>query len=179
MIGKAKIAVLCGVASWLAASAVANPTQKLLDCSEIKSDADRLKCFDVSVLELRELEPASQAVTVAKQDVADIERNMFGFRPERIANVIREASGIAGPGDQQMDELIEIEAEIESVVVHPITNKATISLNNGQIWEQTDTRTFSVSRARKAKVARLKRAALGSFTMKIDENAAIRVRRIK
>jgi hypothetical protein len=72
----------------------------------------------------------------------------------------------------------EVALAIASISVNKVTGKALIRLENGQVWEQVDSEVVSRSKVRKAKVATIRKAAMGSFLMNLDGGTAIRVRRV-
>jgi hypothetical protein len=95
-----------------------------------------------------------------------------------LADVFRRSDS-DGTGKPSTEEQIqEVTYAIKSVSVNSTTRKATIRLENGQVWEQIDTDELSRSKVRKAKEATIKRASLGSFLMTIDGGSGIRVRRV-
>jgi hypothetical protein len=51
-----------------------------------------------------------------------------------------------------------------------------VTLENGQVWQQTDSKSISPL---KKKEARIYQAALGSYKMKLDGGLAFRVERIR
>jgi hypothetical protein len=73
----------------------------------------------------------------------------------------------------------EVDVAISSITVNKVTRKATIRLENGQVWEQVDSEELSRSKVRRGKQANIRKAAMGSFLMVIDgSGTGIRVRRV-
>ena len=72
---------------------------------------------------------------------------------------------------RRRERLLEIKADRNDVL--------TIYLEDGQIWRQIDTTYITGSRIRKAETVTIKKAAFGSFLMKLDDsNTTFRVRRL-
>ena len=58
-------------------------------------------------------------------------------------------------------------------------NGLTITLENGQVWQQSDSRRVNYSKRRGVEEATIKRASFGSFMIKLDGGVAFRAKRIK
>lgn len=179
--GYATIAGLSLAALGLSASAetaTVRPTDPIYACSEKADDAERLACFDAAVAALKSAEISGTVRTIDVAAMEKIERESFGFSLPSLSDVFRRSDRDGKGKPSTEDQIQEVTYVIKSVSVNSVTRKATIKLENGQIWEQIDTEELSRSKVRKAKEARIKRASLGSFLMTIDGGSGIRVRRV-
>ena len=148
-------------------------TQAIYACAEIADDMERLACYDDSVGRLEAAEAAGEVTTISKAEVEEIERDSFGFSLPSIArNVIPRL----GNGDQEALE--EVEVAVTSVRRLAYKNLL-VTLENGQVWEQTDSQRVNYSKKRGVESAVIKKASLGSYKMKLDGGRAFRAKRVK
>lgn len=152
------------------------PTDTLYVCASETDDTARLACFDKAVADLKAAENAGKVKTVDVASIEKIERESFGFSLPSLTEVFRSEQK---DGKSLSKPVEEVELAIASISVNRVTKKALIKLENGQVWEQIDSTELPRSKVRKAKMAAIKKASLGSFMMVIDDSGAgIRVRRI-
>jgi antitoxin (DNA-binding transcriptional repressor) of toxin-antitoxin stability system len=159
-------------------------TEKVYRCAEIAADAERLACFDVAVAELRGAEESGAVRTIAAEDIEKIERESFGFSLPSIRLALR-GSGSDRQSDRaeraeraERSEITEVTMPVARISSHPTSRRLTVVLQDGQTWEQIDSRQLPARTLRNPREARIRRAALGSFVMTIDDSVAIRVKRI-
>ncbi len=153
-----------------------NPTDAVYACASLAEDAARLACFDAAVATLRAQEEAGLVQTVDVAKIQTIEREAFGFSMPSLPTLFSRSS--SDRDKVKRDDIEEITVAIKSARVQGVTGKAILVLDNGQTWEQIDTAKIQSSSLRKAKEARIRKAALGSFMMTIDGGRSIRVKRI-
>ena len=152
-------------------SALAEPvgTDAVYACASVDEDAERLACYDAAVGRLKEAEEAGEITTVTREQVEEVQRDSFGFSIPSLPSI---AMPRLGGGDAE-----EIE-EVTYAVTDLDRNgygKVTVTLENGQVWRPTDSERTPLS----ADEALIKRAAFGSFMMKLDGGRAFRVERVK
>ncbi len=148
-------------------------TQAIYACAEIADDMERLACYDDSVGRLEAAEAAGEVTTISKAEVEEIERDSFGFSLPSIArNVLPKF------GNDEGEKLQEVVFAVDSISRRS-NDKIRITLENGQIWDQSDDKWVFYSKKRGVESAEIKRAALGSFKMKLDGGKAFRVKRVK
>jgi hypothetical protein len=168
------IALLTGL-SLTAGLAAADPPAPLTDmfaCADISHDPDRLDCYDNAVAQLRTAASAGELQAYDSSTLEAIERESFGFNLPSLLQLRR--PGPAASPDR--DNLNEIVGAIRSA--RSVNGRAVITLDNGQVWTQIDTTRVSALKLRNGGEARIRRAALGSYLMIIDNSgAAFRVRR--
>ena len=87
-------------------------------------------------------------------------------------------SNASGKTSQEAESIDEITVGVKSARIQGVTGRAIVVLENGQTWEQNDTTSLNAMSLRKAKEARVRKAALGSFMMSVDGGKAFRVKRV-
>lgn len=147
-------------------------TQTIYACASIASDADRLVCYDDAVGRFREAEVSGAVATISKSNLEELNRDSFGFSLPSIPKILPKF------GSSEPSSLNVVIAPVEKVSRLRYDNLR-IELENGQIWEQTDGKRINFSKNRRVKSAEIKRAALGSYKMKLDGGRSFRAKRIQ
>jgi hypothetical protein len=161
------IAVGAAVAA-TAASPLPAAVQRLLDCRETAADGARLACYDQAVGELGRLLAAGEIIVVDKERVATVKRQAFGLSLPSL--------NIFDRGDKPQ-ELAEVAAT--AVRVHrKLDGHWSLELDDGAVWEQTDDEKF-VRLPRVGSKVVIRKAAFGSFLMKIDDQWPVRAQRVR
>jgi len=145
-------------------------------CLQLTDDQARLACYDAYVRRLSARE--DPAVSAAQQE-AD-----FGKRPEAAAKeqepampAAEQEAEFGKPAKVAAEEIDQIQASITKVQVKSHGNRV-LTLDNGQVWVQLDSRT--VPRFREGDSIIIKRAVFGSFLLQpVDSNRTIRVKRLQ
>lgn len=147
-------------------------TDALYACAENDDDADRLACYDAAVGRLKAAEDAGEITTITREEVENVQRDTFGLSFPSLPAIALPRLGGDRDDDGQIDSLTVAVSKIERNAF----DKAVITLENGQVWLQTEGGMFSIRGIEEAEV---QRAALGSFRMKLDGGRAFRVRRLR
>lgn len=169
--------------------------QALLECRDITADSGRLACFDSAAAQFGAREAL---VVIDRGQIEQAEREGFGFNlpslaplagifsRDQAAQRARTDDLEAGSGDDGDSRVVrraengaieEIELEIERVTTTGY-NTQRLHMTNGQVWTLTEGVSRSRLRARGGSVAIVRRAALGSYLVRIDGvGRAYRVRR--
>lgn len=171
--GLAAATVLAGPA--LARQPVANPTDPIYACASVPEDAARLACYDDAVAALRTKEEAGLVQTIDVAEIEAIEKEAFGFSMPSLPSIFSRAS--TSEKKVEREEVDEISVAVTSARIQSVTGRAIVTLENGQTWEQIDSTKVQASAMRKAKEARVRKAALGSFMMSVDGGRSFRVKR--
>ena len=152
-------------------SAVAEPagTDEVYACATISEYAERLACYDAAVGRLKDAEDAGEITTVTREQVEEVQRDSFGFSIPSLPSIAMPKLGGGEP-----DEIEQVTYAITDLDRNGY-GKVTVTLENGQVWRQTDSERTPLS----ADEATIKRAALGSFMMKLDGGRAFRVQRVR
>lgn len=138
----------------------------LLNCRNIADGAERLACFDRAAATISEAVASRDIVVVDRESMRRTKGSLFGFS-------VPEFGGIFGGGD---DEIKEVEGLVESVGVNR-DGGWTIRLQDGSTWTQIDSTVVPLEPKRGEKAV-IRRAALGSFFMKVGKQPGFRAKRI-
>ena len=149
--------------------------QKVYACAAITEDGARLACFDAAVGALKSAETTGQFAAVDAAGARQIEREAFGFSLPSLPHLTLPSFG-AGGGHAAA--AVEPTSELTLTITRRGTfdGRPSYVMSNGQVWVLVDTDDNRLARAGAA--VTIKRAAVGSFLMKVDAGgAAVRVRR--
>lgn len=132
-------------------------------CTTIEANAARLACFDAAAARLA---AAGEVAIVSRQDVEQNQRRLFGFN-------VTGLNPFSGSG--RSEELQSISATMTSAR-NLGRGEWSITLNDGSVWRKTDGVDVLFSAERQYPVT-VRRAALGSYMMKVANDPPFRVRR--
>lgn len=141
-------------------------TDVIFACTDLSDNAERLACFDTAVSKFKAAEDAGEVQTFTKEDVSRERKRNFGLAIPSF-NFGKDPSKDAG-----LDKLL---VNVVSIDQDPF-KKLKITLENGQVWKQTDSRRVSI---RNIETAEIRKAALGSYKIKLDGGSAFKAKRIK
>lgn len=148
-------------------------TEDVYACAALENDADRLACYDTAVGRLQQAEEAGDITTVSRTEVETVQKEAFGFSLPSLPTFGRNSDEAAQP--KQVDRIELAVASISETAL----GKLIVRLENGQVWEQTDSDRVYYSKRKGVESAEVKRAAFGSFRMKLDGGRAFRVKRVE
>lgn len=149
------------------------PLADIYACADISQDPDRLACYDNAVTQLRKAASDGGLQAYDSSTLEAIEREAFGFNLPSLLQLRRPGPAPSSAGNDRMNEIVSAISSARS-----INGKVVVTLDNGQVWTQIDTTRVSPLKVRNSREARIRRAALGSHLMIIDNSgAAFRVRR--
>lgn len=132
-------------------------------CTTIAADAARLACFDAAAARLA---AAGEVAIVSRQDMEQNQRRLFGFN-------VTGLNPFNGSGGSE--ELQSISATMTSAR-NLGRGEWSITLDDGSVWRKTDGVDVLFSANRQYPVT-VRRAALGSYMMKVANDPPFRVRR--
>ncbi len=165
------------------AAAQDTPLGEVYACAEITDDTERLACYDASVGRVKAAETSGEFTAVTKGEIEQVQRDAFGFSMPSLPRLSLPRFG--GGGDDRPNEKVSEDGQIEELTlgVQSISKdpygKLLVRLANGQVWQQIDTSNVYYSRKNPPETATIKRAAMGSFRMKLDKGSAFRVKRVE
>ena len=148
-------------------------TDAIYACAEIADDAQRLACYDDTVGRFEAAEIAGEVTTISKSEVKELSRESFGFSLPSLPRIMMPKTG--GSDVAAVDKIEYAVSEVERTR----SNKILVTLENGQVWLQTDGKRVQYSKRLGVKDAVVQRAALGSYKMKLDGGTAFRVKRLE
>ncbi|MEM0984661.1 MAG: hypothetical protein AAGJ32_00295 [Pseudomonadota bacterium] len=166
------MAIISAVALCASPSIAQSATDALYACAEKSNAAERLECYDNAVANLRSAENSGDVVTFTTEEIAEDQTRNFGRAESAIERKVAAVSAVVpedGP-DEVTAGIISIETTRDG--------KLLVSLNNGQIWRQTDSTRVTVSKKSPPAEATVKKAALGSFRIKLGRARAFRAKRV-
>lgn len=136
----------------------------VIDCKAITDPSARLACFDKAVTALASAADARDVLVVDRATARKTKRSLFGLALPKIKLF----------GDNDDEEIDQIETTIASA--YDAKDGLTIFvLPDGARWKQTEGR-YTYPKAGQAIV--IKRASLGSFFARVNNQAAVRVVRL-
>lgn len=144
----------------------------VIDCQKVPEAPARLSCFERAVTALAAATSQGDVVVLDREAVKKTRRELFGFSVST-ADLF---DGPRGKGDKQSEELDEIATTIAAVSQNRAGDYV-LTLAQGGRWEQISTGSFGRAPRAGMKVE-VRRAAFGSYKMKIGDAPAIKVRRI-
>jgi hypothetical protein len=172
-----RIAIVAAAIVCLASSASAQrqrPAQarpevlsRVVQCRAIASAEERLACFDREVATMDAAQSSGELVAMDRQQIRRTRNSLFGMTVPNL--------GIFGD-DNDDEEASRLESTIRSVTTNA-QGKWIITIADGARWLQIDTREFSVP-PRAGQAIRIRRASLGSYFVNVNNQTAVRMRRI-
>lgn len=139
----------------------------LLACRSIADAAARLECFDKSSATLSDAVAKRDLVVFDRESVRKTKRGLFGFG---IPNL-----GIFGDDNDEV-EIKQVEGAIVSTTFNA-DGGYIFRLADGSRWTQMDGKPIALPPRSGDKVV-VKRGALGSYTLSIERQPGVKVRRI-
>lgn len=141
--------------------------QRLLGCQAQADAAARLGCYDREVAAMKEAVARRELVMIDRARANQARRGLFGFS-------VPSFGGLFGGGDQ--DEVKQIETSVTRASRNG-EGGWTVRLADGSVWTQTDDNPIAMEPRAGDKVV-VRRAALGSFTLSVNRQPGVKVRRI-
>lgn len=183
------------------ATAQQGPLGPVLECADIQDNAQRLACYDERVGALRTSVQTGEIVAVDRPAVEAIERDGFGLSlpslPRLTLGIFSGGSAAAGGStaaergistaentsgveiveradDGQIERVLMTIARVDTIS----PNQYRFTMDNGQVWVQVETGRALSTRNLPGSQAEIRRAAMGSFLLRIDgRGQAMRVSR--
>jgi hypothetical protein len=170
-----------------AALAQEAPLATVYACAGITEASARLACFDTAVATLRQAQTGGDLAIVSRAQIATAEREAFGLATPSLSTLAQSATtntntttttttpprAAVAPAEP-LDSVTLALARIETAG----DGKLRFITKSGQIWRQTD-RIKLANLGKGPWSAEVKKAALGSFMLKIGEKPPVRVMRVE
>ena len=169
------LALIAGTSTAIAQDDQPISTQAVYDCAALSDDMERLACYDNAVGRLKAAEESGEVTTISRTEVETVQREAFGFS---LPSLPRLAMPRLGGGDDKDATVTEIASGVSAIRSSKI-NGLTVTLENGQVWQQTDNKRVTYSKRKGVDQAVVKQAAFGSYMMKLDGGVAFRVKRVQ
>jgi hypothetical protein len=154
-----------------------NLATSLSNCSKVEQDLERLSCFDLLSAQYKTQAATNAPKGPTKNMVKDSISKALAAKPVP-SEVLEFGASHIKNNDNDAEE-IEFIVLTASKVEKDAFDKLVLSFENGQIWQQKDSRYF---RMKKGEEVKLSKGALGAIYLKKNDessNRSIRVRRLK
>ncbi len=147
--------------------------ERIKNCQTIENDAERLACFDTSVASMVSATESGEVQVLNQQDVEKTRRSLFGFNLPNLS--------IFGGSDDDSKEAKQkrnlLETKITSVH-YANSNEIFFVTEEGATWRISN----APKRLRTVEVGQtvvFKRAAMGSFFIRINGQTGVKGRRVR
>ncbi len=143
-----------------------NVIKALKACAAIKADGERLACYDKAAQSVTKAQETGEVIIIDKQSARAARRQAFGLDLPTLSILDRGADKAETETLQATVKAARADAQGGLVV----------TLEDGAVWRQIDDRTLS-KQPKPGETVEIRKAAMGSYLMKIGSQPAIRVRR--
>lgn len=171
-----RIKICVALATGLAAPVVAAPArtpavlQALGDCRAIADNAVRLACYDKAAAGIADATAKKEIVVLDREEVRATRRGLFGFSLPKL--------NFFGNKDVENDtgreEIVEVDVVVKSARSFGY-QLWRMTMEDGSTWVTNEASTLITPRA--GSKVHIKRAALGSYFIKVDGSRAVKGRR--
>jgi hypothetical protein len=141
---------------------------RVVQCRAIAAEAERLACYDREVAAMDQAASAGELVAMDRNQIRRTRRSLFGLTVPNL--------GVFGDDNEDEEEASRIESTIRSASMNG-NGRWVIELADGARWIQADSRGLNFP-PRAGQPIRIRRAAMGSYLANVNNQTAIRVRRI-
>lgn len=141
---------------------------RVVQCRAIVAEAERLACYDREVAAMDQAQSTGELVAMDRTQVRRTRRSLFGLTVPNL--------GIFGDDNEDEEQASRIESTIRMATTNAM-GKWVITLEDGAQWMQIDSMNLSI-RPRPGQPIRIRRAAMGSYLANVNNQTAIRMRRI-
>lgn len=159
---------LVAVPSLAGAAETAEPTviSALKACRAISADAERLACYDKAAQSVTRAQETGEVIIIDKQTARAARRQAFGLELPTLSILDKGAD---------KGETEKLQAVVKSARVNA-EQRLVVTLEDGAVWRQIDDEMLGKP-PKAGDTVEVKKAAMGSYMMKIGSQPAIRVRR--
>jgi hypothetical protein len=141
---------------------------RVVQCRTIASAEERLACFDREVAAMDAAAASGHLVAMDRQQVRRTRRSLFGLALPDL--------DVFGDDGEDDEEAARIEGTVRAATQNS-SGKWVITIDDGARWLQIDSRNLNAP-PRPGQPIRIRRGALGSYLANVNNQVAIRVRRI-
>lgn len=135
-------------------------------CRSITADAERLACYDKAAQSVTKAQETGDVIIIDKQTARAARRQAFGLELPTLSILDKGAD---------KSETEKLQAVVKSARVDA-EQRLVVTLEDGAIWRQIDD-TMLGKPPKAGDAIEVRKAAMGSYMMKIGSQPAIRVRR--
>jgi hypothetical protein len=135
-------------------------------CSAIKADGERLACYDKAAQSVAKAQETGEVIIIDKQSARAARRQAFGLELPTLSILDRGADKAETETLQAVIKLARTDAE----------GRLVMTLEDGAVWRQIDDQALGKP-PKPGVTVEIRKAAMGSYRMKIGSQPPIRVRR--
>ncbi|HKS58359.1 MAG TPA: hypothetical protein VJS12_23885 [Steroidobacteraceae bacterium] len=160
------------------AKAAERTTEAVLACADEADDAQRLRCFDAVVANMRKAPPPAATVAAAPPAAAS-PAAPAAAAPQPAAGTVTAEQKFGARGDIKPDrheDLSELNGTVSALGAKP-HGELIVTLDNGQVWAEIATN--SRVKLKVGDTVKIERGALGSFLLVAPNGRSSRVARIR
>jgi hypothetical protein len=158
------------------ADAADRTTDALLTCANESDDAQRLRCFDAVVANLRKAPAAPAATAAAPSRAAAAPAPAAASPPPASAPTAEQRFGARGDiSPDKHEEIDELTGTVTEVGTKP-HGELIVTLDNGQVWAEKQS--GSKVKLKAGDTVKIERGAMGSYTL-IANGRSSKVSRIR
>ena len=161
---------------------ISESPQTLIDirnCVTIQNDSERLACYDNATSKLAQAIDTGEIMIVDKVTVEEAKKEGFGLNLPSLSGLGKIFKSNGEP--ELPDNTGRIQVDLKSV--EPFGYKKNrFFLENGQVWDQVESRSFKAPKKRSEEpyFVVISKAALGSFYLQVnDKGKKVKVKRVK
>lgn len=157
----------------------AAPLTAIYACADMTDGAARLACFDRAVTDLRARESNEGLAVVSREDIRKAETEAFGLQTPSLSAIAASAAPAGSAASATPPQPIDnVKMAVARVETDPRGRNLRFIMENGQVWRQKDQiRLTSIGKG--PWTAEVRRGALGSFFLKLDNRPAVRAERVQ
>jgi hypothetical protein len=174
-----RFSVIAGSA-FLALPAIAQqaPLDSVYACASVADGAQRLACYDEAVAGLKQVESAGGFAVVNRDQIEKAEKEAFGLVAPSLSALAESARSTAvAPSTEKPKALEKVIFPVKSVTIGP-DGRYRFVMENGQEWRQLDGIKLPAI-GKGPWQAEIRKAAIGSYMLKLDDRTAVRVKRME
>lgn len=142
----------------------------LLQCRALTDSAARLACYDKAAGAIADATASKSLVVLDREQVRKTRRSLFGFELPSLNLFGKDTP-------EEAAEASQITAKAQSALENR-EGRWLVTLDDGAQWLQTDDHTIALPPHSGSTIV-LKRAALGSYFMRIDNQPGVKAQRVK
>ena len=144
--------------------------QAIVTCRAMTDRDARLSCYDAAAAKLDEAESSGQVVVVDREQARRVRREVFGLQLPSLD--IFSATGRKGPDPEDVERL---QSTVKAASRNP-DGRWVLELDTGAVWRQVDDSPMATDPRPGSKIE-IRRAALGSFFIRVDGRPGFRAHR--
>lgn len=145
--------------------------QRVTACRAMTDDASRLACYDAATAALDAAERKGELVVMDQGQIREAKRRAFGLELGGAFKVFERS------GQTEVAEVDEVTLTVARAS-RGADGRWLITTSDGQVWRQIDA-DRGMKDPKPGSTLEIRRASLGSFFMKVDDQRAVRARREK